>query len=114
MIFVAGRFAPEFSPFIAGSSHDVIDPWKIFATTSGVNVKSVTPLTLNATPIGIVTIGRLNAVPPQRLFAAATSPFDALRAASEPPKSTWPPLNCCTPAPEPVALYAIVEPLHFA
>ena len=50
VIFVAGRLAPEFSPAIAGSFHDVIVPWKIFATTSGVNVRSVTPLTLNSDP----------------------------------------------------------------
>ena len=105
MILVDGRLAPELSALIAGSSQVVILPWKILATTSGVSVRSVTPLRLKATPIGIgdhrqVDRGcRRSACSP-----TATSPFDGSSAASEPPKSTWPPVNCLTPAPEPVGV----------
>jgi hypothetical protein len=62
------------------------------------------PLTLKATAIGPTTIGRLSAGLLQRFCAAAVSPLVGSSAESEPAKSTWPPLNCMTPAPEPVGL----------
>src|SRR5215471_19450346 len=103
-MLLEGRLALEFSDLIAGSFQVVTLPVKIFAITSGVSTRLVTPLSLYATAIGPVTIGRSSAGPPQRFCAAATSPLSGLSAESEPAKSTWPPLNCFTPAPEPVGL----------
>ena len=55
--------------------------------------------------IGPTTIGMFQAsLPLQRSLAAATSPSSSFSAESEPAKSTWPALNCSTPAPEPVGL----------
>src|SRR2546423_544382 len=99
-----GRLAPEFRALMAGSSHLVILPVKILAIVSGLSVKSLTPFTLNASAIGPTTIGRSSAGPPHRLAAAATSPLSGLSAESEPAKSTWLPLTCLPPAPDPVAL----------
>src|SRR5476649_300449 len=96
----AGRVTPGLSAAIAGSFHVLMTPLKIFAVTAGVRISLSTPLTLKATAIGPVTMGKFQAGDPQVLSASTCSMLVApafafsLSAESEPAKSTWPAMNC--------------------
>ena len=105
MIALLGSLASLLSALIAGSSQSLIVPLNTLEATSGVSTRVSMPGRLYAIAIGPTTIGMFQAsLPPQRSLAAATSPSSSLSAESEPAKSTWPLLNCSTPAPEPVGL----------
>src|SRR6476469_500510 len=108
LIAVAGSAVPLLIVAMAGSFHMVILPLKMLAMTSGVSTSLSTPLTLNGTEIGPVTIGLFQAGEPQVLSAASccTTPSTAsvFSAESEPAQSTWPAMNCLMPVPEPVGL----------
>ena len=88
---------------MAGSFQLVISPLKIFATVSTERLSSSMPSMWKATATGPTTRGRCQAsLPPQRFAASAI--WLSFSGESEPPKSTWPAMNCFWPAPEPVAL----------
>jgi hypothetical protein len=83
-----------------------MSPVKIRAISSAVRFRSVTPSTLWATAMGPRTIGRFRAVFPRQRFSALSvsiTPSRSLRLSgeSEPARSTAPPKNAFTPAPEP-------------
>src|SRR5205085_518169 len=100
-IVALGRLTPEFSAVIAGSFHFVTVPAKIFASTSGVTVRLLTPGTLYATAIGPITIGMSIALLPAPQRASALGCSSDFSAESEPANEVWSLMKSCTPAPEP-------------
>ena len=85
VIGVLGRLTPGLIAVIAELFQLVILPWKMFAMTSGVSFRLLTPDRLYAIEIGPITTGKYSTVLPLKLDSSAAGIGE-----SEPAKLTTP------------------------